>query len=117
MQNTFVRVLKYHTSLIEDLFAEGYDFIMTSRFQSDPLERRFSHIQMSGGSFLVGLKKSKDNQEKIIKLKTLLKDDIYITNIIDSNVEHDEKLRLCFIMLIFIAAQTKWLDVLKMAEK
>ena len=37
-----VRTLKCHSSLIEDLLAEGYDFIMTSRFQSDPLERRFS---------------------------------------------------------------------------
>ena len=37
----FVRTLKCHASLIEDLLAEGYDFIMTSRFQSDPLERRF----------------------------------------------------------------------------
>ena len=26
-------------SLIEDLLGEGYDFVLTSRFQSDPLER------------------------------------------------------------------------------
>ena len=39
--SAFVRTLKCHASLIEDLLAEGYDFIMTSRFQSDPLERRF----------------------------------------------------------------------------
>ena len=39
----FVIILKCDALLIEDLFAEGYDFIMTSsRFQSDPLERRFS---------------------------------------------------------------------------
>ena len=38
----FVIILKCYALVIEDLFAEGYDFIMTSsRFQSDPLEWRF----------------------------------------------------------------------------
>ena len=87
-----VRTLKCHSSLIEDLLAEGYDFIMTSRFQSDPLERRFGQYrQISGGRFLVGLREA-TSSEKIIKLKTLLKDDIHISNIMDSNVEHDENI-------------------------
>ena len=65
---------------------------MTSRFQSDPLERRFGQYrQMSGGRFLVGLREA-TSSEKIIKLKTLLKDDIDISNIMDSNVEHDENI-------------------------
>ena len=42
---------------------------------------------MSGGRFLVGLREA-TSSEKIIKLKTLLKDDIDIR--MDSNVEHDE---------------------------
>ena len=88
----FVRTLKCHASLIEDLLAEGYDFIMTSRFQSDPLERRFSQYrQMRDGRFLVVLREA-TSPEKIIKLKTLLKDDIDISNIMDSNVEHDENI-------------------------
>ena len=33
--------LKCHAALIKDLLAEGYNFIMASRFQSDPMERRF----------------------------------------------------------------------------
>ena len=38
----FVIILKCYALVIEDLFAEGYDFIMTSsRFQSDPLKWRF----------------------------------------------------------------------------
>ena len=37
--SAFARKLKYHASLIEDLIAEGYDFIITSRFQSDLLDR------------------------------------------------------------------------------
>ena len=87
-----MRTLKCHSSLIEDLLAEGYDFIMTSRFQSDPLERRFGQYrQISGGRFLVGLREAASS-EKIIKLKTLLKDDIDISNIMDSNVEHDENI-------------------------
>ena len=65
---------------------------MTSRFQSDPLERRFGQYRlMSGGRFLVGLREA-TSSEKIIKLKTLLKDDIDISNIMDSNVEHDENI-------------------------
>ena len=87
-----MRTLKCHATLIEDLLAEGYDFIMTSRFQSDPLERRFGQYrQISGGRFLVGLREA-TSSEKIIKLKTLLKDDIDISNIMDSNVEHDENI-------------------------
>ena len=74
------------------MLVEGYDFIMTSRFQSDPLERRFSQYrQMSGGRFLVVLREA-TSSKKIIKLKTLLKDDIDISNIMDSNVEHDENI-------------------------
>ena len=46
---------------------------------------------MSGGRFLVGLREA-TSSEKIIKLKTLLKDDIDISNIMDSNVEHDENI-------------------------
>ena len=72
------------------MFAEEYNFIITSRFQSDPLERRFDQYRkMSGGRFLVVLREATLSEE-IIKLKTLLKDDIGISNIMDSNVQHDE---------------------------
>ena len=56
------------------------------------MERRFGQYwQMSGGRFLAGLSEA-TSSEKIIKLKTLLKDDIDISNIMDSNVEHDENI-------------------------
>ena len=43
-------------SLIEDHLSGGYKYVLTTRFQSDPLERRFSkYRQMSGGRFLVAL--------------------------------------------------------------
>ena len=41
---------------------------------------------MCGGTFLVGLREA-TSSEKIIKLKTLLKDNIGISNIMESNVE------------------------------
>ena len=71
-----IRTLRCQASLIEDLFADGYDFILTAHFQSDPLERRFGQYrQMSGGRFLVGLKDTIIS-EKIIKIKSLLKEGI-----------------------------------------
>ena len=60
-------------SLIEDLLSEGYKFVLTSRFQSDPIERRFSRYrQMRGGRCLVGLREVQSS-EKILKIKSLLK--------------------------------------------
>ena len=56
------------------------------------MKRRFGQYwQMSGERFLVGLSEA-TSSEKIIKLKTLLKDDIDISNIMDSNVKHDENI-------------------------
>ena len=73
-----IRTLRCQASLIEDLLDDGYDFILTARFQSDPLERRFGQYrQMSGGRFLVGLKDTICS-EKILKIKCLLKEDIDI---------------------------------------
>ena len=73
-----VRTLLCLASLIEDLLGEGYDFVLTSRFQSDPLEKRFGQYrQMSSGRFLVGLR-DVISSEKIIKIKSLLKEDLDI---------------------------------------
>ena len=56
--------------------SEGYEYVLTSRFQSDPLERRFSQYrQMSGGRFLVGLSEV-NSSEKILKISSLLKENI-----------------------------------------
>ena len=44
-------------SLLEDLLNEGYKYVLTSRLQSDPVERHLSkYRQMSGGRFLVALR-------------------------------------------------------------
>ena len=55
--NALSVTLRGTASLIEDLLEEGYRYVLTARFQTDPLERRFSRVrQMSGGRFLVGLR-------------------------------------------------------------
>ena len=58
---------------MEDLLAEGFDYILTSRLQSDPIERRFSQYRsMSGGRFLVSLREV-STSEKILGCRSLLK--------------------------------------------
>ena len=60
--------------LIHDLLNEGYDYDLTSRFQSDPLERHFSkYRQMNGGNFLLSLREV-DNSEKILALRSRIKE-------------------------------------------
>ena len=74
--SALIRTFLCHAALIKELLDEGYRYILTSRFQSDPLERRFGQYrQMSGGRFLVGLRVA-THSEKIMKLKSLLKGDI-----------------------------------------
>ena len=88
--------LRCTASLIEDLIAEGYHYVLTSRFQSDLLERRYSQYrQMSGGRFLVGLKEV-NNAEKILKIRSLLKEGIHFweenLNVEDNKSEYLSKL-------------------------
>ena len=53
----FVTTLRAQAMLMKELLNEGYEYILTRRFQSDPLENRFSQYrQMSGGRFLVSLR-------------------------------------------------------------
>jgi hypothetical protein len=80
------RTLRCHAALIEDLLNDGYDFVLTARFQSDPLERRYGQYrQMSGGRFLVSLW-NVECSEKILKIKSLLREGFDI----DENVKVKE---------------------------
>ena len=79
------RTLLCQASLIEDLLSDGFKFVLTARFQSDSIERRFGQYrQMSGGRFLVVLK-DVIWSERILKIKSLvkksidIKDDIKVT--------------------------------------
>ena len=89
------RTLRCTANLIEDLLREGYIYVLTSRFQSDPLERRYSQYrQMSGGRFLVGLREV-NTSEKIIKMKSLLKEDIlFWEKDIDIHIEQNESVKV-----------------------
>ena len=71
-----VLTLRAESGLIKELLSEGYDFVMTSRLQSDPIKRMFSQYrQMSGGRFLVSLREV-TNSERIICCRSLVKVDI-----------------------------------------
>ena len=71
-----VLTLRAQSGLIKELLSEGYDFVMTSQLQSDPIERRFSQYrQMSGGRFLVSLREV-TNSERIIRCRSFVKADI-----------------------------------------
>ena len=55
--------------LIDELLNDGYDYILTARLQSDPIERRFSQYrQMSGGRFLVSLREVRNTADFILPL-------------------------------------------------
>ena len=70
--SALARTLLCLASVIEDLLREEFDFVLTSRFHSHPLERRLGQYwQMSGGRFLVGLR-DVTSSEKIITVKSLL---------------------------------------------
>ena len=71
---------------------------------------------MSGGRFLVGLGEA-TSSGKIIKLKTLLKDDIDISNIIDSNVEHDENIKTLYHHVDLFRCSDEMFHFLKKAEQ
>ena len=69
--------LRATAALLDDLFDEGYKYVMLARLQTDPLERQFGkYRQMSGGRFLVSLREVQDS-EKILRIKSLLKADIH----------------------------------------
>ena len=74
-----VQTLRCQAALIEDLLSEGYKYVLTAKFQSDPLERRYGQYrQMSGGRFLVSLK-DVSRSENILKIKTLVKEGFDVT--------------------------------------
>lgn len=83
------KTLLCHAALIEDLLSDGFEYVLTSRFQSDPLERRYGQYrQMSGGRFLVSLMNIQTS-EKILKIKTLVQEGMSINESVKINSSHD----------------------------
>ena len=72
--NSFITTLGSQAMLVTELLVkDGYQFIMTARMQSDPVERRFSRYrQISGGNFLVSLRVVL-NSEILLVCRALLK--------------------------------------------
>ena len=72
--SAMIQTLRCQAALIQDLLTEGYKFVLTARFQSDPLERRYGQYrQMSGGRFLVSAK-DVNRSENILKIWNSLKE-------------------------------------------
>ena len=86
-----VQTLRCHASLIEDLLREDkFSFVLTSRFQSDPLERRFGQYrQMSGGRFLVSLREVLCS-ENILKMKSILKENLQVSEVLKDDSTYSE---------------------------
>ena len=71
--SALVTTLRAQALLVEELLGEDYEFVMMGRFQSDPVERRFSQYrQMSGGRFLVSLREVQSS-ERILQCRALIK--------------------------------------------
>ena len=61
------------------LFSRSPMYVLTAKFQSDPLERRYGqYSHMSGGWFLVSLK-DVSQSENILEIKTLVKECFNVT--------------------------------------
>ena len=68
--------LRATPALAYDLLNEGYECVLTSKFQSGPLERQYGNLQsMSGGRFLVSLTEV-NNSQRILLLTSVIKEDI-----------------------------------------
>ena len=66
--------MRCHAALIEETLQFRTEYFLTARLQSDPLDRRYGQYrQMSGGGFLVSLKKVLCS-ESILKTKSILKE-------------------------------------------
>ena len=85
-KSALVTTLRAQADLIDELIDDGYEFVRTARFQSDPIERRFSQYrQMSGGRFLVSLREVL-NSERILSCRSLIKENI---NFWEENIDSD----------------------------
>ena len=85
-RQTFDALIKTNRAIADlssKLLSEGYEYVLTGRFQTDPLERRFSlYRQMSGGRFLVSLNEVL-RSESVIKIKSMLERDFKLSALED----------------------------------
>ena len=90
-QQTNIKSFEAQAMLIGELLNEDYDYVLTRRLQSDPIENRFSKYRsMSGGRFLVSLREVKSS-EKILIRRFLLKSGIDFWKCDLGKPDEDEK--------------------------
>ena len=71
-----ITTIRATAALITDLLNKGYGYVLTSKFQIDPLERRYGNLRrMSGGRFLVSLTEV-TNSQRILLLTSVIKEEI-----------------------------------------
>ena len=91
--DALIVTLEGTAALLDDLLEDlEYEFVLTSRFQTDTLERHFGKTrQMSGSRFLISLREFKSSN-KILSMMPLLKADIHCWNELTRDVfpERDE---------------------------
>ena len=79
--------------MTEDLLQEGYDFVLTAKFQSDPIEKRFGQYrQMSGGRFLISAK-DVICSEKNVRIESLVQEGFIIDDKIMLEEDHSSGLQ------------------------
>ena len=65
--SALVTTLHCTACLIEDLLSRNYEFALTSRIQTDPLDLMFSkYRQMSGDRFLTGLREMELSEQVLL---------------------------------------------------
>ena len=79
----FVRTFLWPASLIKDLLSEGCDFVVKSRFQSDPAEKLYGQNRQMSGFIYSFIHLWATLYENILKIKSLLNKGIDI----DKNVK------------------------------
>ena len=87
-----------NATLIEDLLTEGNKFVLTNRFQTDPLEKLYGQYrQMFGGRFLDSFK-DVSNSENVLKVKSLVKAGFDISDSFKVNNEYPKRGKPCLQM-------------------
>ena len=65
--------MRCHAALIEDLLSDAFDFVLTSRFKRDPLQKRYVIIAKGPEKDFKSQPKISSALEKKVKIKTLVK--------------------------------------------
>ena len=78
--DALICTLRAQACLCKDFLEEGYEFVVVAKFETDPLEKRFSQYrQMNGDHFLVSLREVLQSENALL-CRSLLKERINFWN-------------------------------------